>query len=83
MISTKIKYFESASYETGSYIPSHNDIVAIVHHKKKLKMSVYNTLQVLGISLTDTTPLEDLFNKSNININKELDGFYEPTLFVF
>ena len=58
-------------------------LVAIVHHKMKLKMSVYNTLQVLGISLTDTTPLEDLFNKSNINIDKELDGFYEPTLFDF
>ena len=56
-------------------------LVAIVHHKMKLKMSVYNTLQVLGISLTDTTPLEDLFNKSNLNIDKELDGFYEPTLF--
>ena len=24
---------------------------------------------------------EDLFNKSNLNIDKELDGFYEPTLF--
>ena len=40
-------------------------------------------LQVLGISLTDTTPLEGLFNKSNLNIDKELDGFYEPTLFDF
>ena len=49
----------------------------------KLKISVYNTLQVLGISLTDTTPLEYLFNKSNLNIDKELDGFYEPTLFDF
>jgi len=47
----------------------------------KLETSVYNALQVLGISLTDTTPLEDLFNKSNLNIDKELDGFYEPTLF--
>ena len=56
-------------------------LVAIVHHKMKLTISVYNTLQVLGISLTDTTPLEDLFNKSNLNIDKELDGFYEPTLF--
>ena len=37
--------------------------------------------EVLGISLTDTTPLEDLFNKSNLSIDKELDGFYEPTLF--
>ena len=58
-------------------------LVAIVHHKMKLKISVYNTLQILGISLTDTTPLEDLFNKSNLNIDKELDGFYEPTLFDF
>ena len=31
----------------------------------------------------DTTPLEDLFNKSNLNIDKELDGFYEPPLFDF
>lgn len=58
-------------------------LVAVVHHTLKLQMSVYNTLQVLGISLTDTTPLEDLFNKSNLNIDKELDGFYEPTLFDF
>jgi len=49
----------------------------------KLNMSVYNTLQILGISLTNTTPLEDLFNKSKLNIVKELEGFYEPTLFDF
>ena len=58
-------------------------LVAVAHHKMKLKISVYNTLLVLGISRTDTTPLEDLFNKSNLNIDKELDGFYEPTLFDF
>lgn len=29
MISTKIKHFESASYEKGSYAPSHNDILVI------------------------------------------------------
>ncbi len=58
-------------------------LVAIVHHRMKLETSVYNALQVLGISLTDTTPLEDLFNKSNLNIDKELDGGYEPTLFDF
>ena len=56
-------------------------LVAIVQHKMKLDRSVYEVLQVLGISLTDTTPLKDLFNKSNFNIDKELDGFYEPTLF--
>ena len=58
-------------------------LVAVVHHGMKLKISVYNALQLLGISLTDTTPLEDLFNKSNLNIDKELDGFYEPSLFDF
>ena len=58
-------------------------LVAIVHHKMKLETSVYNALQVLGISLTDTTPLADIFNKSNFNTDKELDGFYEPTLFDF
>jgi DNA segregation ATPase FtsK/SpoIIIE-like protein len=58
-------------------------LVAIVHHKMKLETSVYNALQILGISLTDTTPLVDLFNKSNFNTDKELDGFYEPTLFDF
>ena len=49
----------------------------------KLETSVYNALQVIGISLTDTAPLADLFNKSNLNIDKELDGLYEPTLFDF
>ena len=56
-------------------------LVAIVQHQMKLDRSVYETLQILGISLTDTTPLVDLFNKSNFSIDKELDGFYEPTLF--
>ena len=56
-------------------------LVATVQHKMKLDRSVNEVLQVLGISLTDTTPLKDLFNKSNFNIDKELDEFYEPTLF--
>jgi hypothetical protein len=58
-------------------------LVAIVHHQMKLDRTIYETLQILGISLTDTTPLQDLFNKSNFSIDKELDGFYEPTLFDF
>ena len=58
-------------------------LVAIVHHKMKLETSVYNALQVIGISLTDTTPLIDLFNRSNLSIDKEFDGFYEPILFDF
>ena len=58
-------------------------LMASVHHRIKLETSVYNALQVLGISLTDTTPLQDLFNESNFSIDKELDGFFEPTLFDF
>lgn len=27
--------------------------------------------------------LEDFFNKSNLNIDKELDEFYESTFYVF
>lgn len=58
-------------------------LVAIVHHQMKLDRTIYEALQILGISLTDTTPLQDLFNKSNFSVDKELDGFYEPTLFDF
>lgn len=39
--------------------------------------------EIRGISHTDTTSLEYLFNKTNLNIVKELDEFYEPTLFDF
>ena len=58
-------------------------LVAIVHHLMKLDRTIYETLQILGISLTDTTPLQDLLNNSNFSIDKELDGFYELTLFDF
>ena len=56
-------------------------MVAIVHHQMKLERSIYETLQILGISLTDTTPLADLFMKSNFGIDNELDGNDDPTLF--
>lgn len=58
-------------------------LVAIVHHQMKLETSVYNALHVIGISLTDTTPLIDLFNKSNLSIDKELDGFLNPCCLIF
>ena len=45
-------------------------LVAFVHHEMKIETSVYNALQVLGNSLTDSTPLADLFNESNINTEK-------------
>ena len=56
-------------------------LVAIVQSKLNIERSIYETLQILSISLTDKTPLKDLFNKSNFSIDKELDGVNEPTLF--
>ena len=35
-------------------------LVAIVHHDLQLKRSLYEILQILGISLTDKTPLQEL-----------------------
>jgi hypothetical protein len=58
-------------------------LVTIVHHDLRLERSVYETLQIMGISLTDKTPLEDLFGRSNLNIFREPDGSCEPNLFNF
>ena len=48
-------------------------LVAIVQHDMRLKRSTYEVLQILSISLTDKTPLRDLFEKTNFNDVKELD----------
>lgn len=40
-------------------------LVAIIHHDMNLDRSIYETLQILSISLTDKTPLRDLFYKTN------------------
>ena len=49
----------------------------------KLERSVYEILQIVGISLTDKTHLRDLFDKSNINnVNERFDSS-EPSLFNF
>lgn len=45
----------------------------IVQHDMRLKRSTYEILQILSISLTDKTPLRDLFEKTNFNDVKELD----------
>ena len=58
-------------------------LITIVHHDLRLERSVYETLQILGISLTDKTPIRDLFDKSNLNYLKEPDGSGEPNLFNF
>ena len=48
-------------------------LVAIIQHDMQLKRSTYEVLQILSISLTDKTPLRDLFEKTNFNDVKELD----------
>ena len=58
-------------------------LVAIVQHDMKLERSIYEVLQILGISLTDKTSLRDLFDKSNFkNVNVLCDSS-EPNLFNF
>lgn len=56
-------------------------LVAIVHHDLKLKCSVYEALQVIGMSLTDKTPLKNLLNKSNYKDVKEQFDNSELLLF--
>lgn len=48
-------------------------LVAIAQHDLKLEISTYETLQILGISLTDTTPLQELLNKTNLQNVKDQD----------
>ncbi len=47
----------------------------------KLERSVYEILQIAGVSLTDKMHLKDLFDKSNINNVNERFGSSEPSLF--
>lgn len=57
-------------------------LVAIVQHDMKLDRTVYETLQILSISLTDKTPLADLFDKTSFKNVKERSGLYDgPDLF--
>lgn len=58
-------------------------LVAIIQHDMKLERTTYEVLQILGVSLTDTTSLKDLFDKTksqNFNELFDLDG---PNLFNF
>ena len=56
-------------------------LVAIVQHDLQIERSTYEVLQILSISLTDKTPLRDLFCKTNINdVKEQLDPLI-PGLF--
>ena len=56
-------------------------LVAIMQYDMKLDRSTYEVLQILGISLTDKTPLRDLFSKTKFNDVKEQSGLDGPNLF--
>lgn len=56
-------------------------MIAIVQKKMSIERSIYEMLQLVSISLTETICLKDLFAKPNCNIVNELDGYTEPTLF--
>ena len=56
-------------------------LVAIVQRDMQLKRSTYEVLQILSISLTDKTPLRELFDKTYFNDVKEQVGPLIPGLF--
>lgn len=56
-------------------------LVAILQHDMQLKRSTYEVLQILSMSLTDKTPLRELFDKTYSNDVKEQYGPLIPRLF--
>ena len=58
-------------------------LVAIVQHDMRLERSTYEVLQILSMSLTDTTLLRDLFDKTIFKKDKDRSGSSEPNLFNF
>ncbi|CAK7025866.1 IS4 family transposase [Bacteroides rodentium] len=56
-------------------------LVAMVQHDMLLDRSVYEVLQIVGISLTDKTSLSDLFDKLNFKNVNDIYGSSGPSLF--
>ena len=56
-------------------------LVAIVQQSMKIERTTYEILQILSISLTDKTPLQDLFEKTKINNVKDQIDSLIPGLF--
>lgn len=46
-------------------------LIAIVQHDMKLELSTYEVLQIVGMSLTDSSPLRDLLDKTNLQNVKD------------
>ena len=51
-------------------------LVAIVQHDMKLERSTYEVLQIIGASLTDTSHLVDLFDKTK---SQDFNVLYDPS----
>ena len=56
-------------------------MMAIVQKKMGVDRSIYEMLQMVSCSLTETKYLGELFAQPNNNIVNELDGSTEPTLY--
>ena len=56
-------------------------MMAIVQKKMDVQRSIYEMLQLVSVSLTDTVELKALFCKPNCNIVNELNDSSEPALF--
>ena len=56
-------------------------LVAIAQHDMRLERSTYELLRILSISLTDKTPLKELFEKTKFNDVKEQFDPLIPGLF--
>ena len=81
----KIKKFWGAS-ENAVRIQIYSAItaycmMAIVQKKMRIQRPIYEMLQLVSVSLTETLPLGELFDKPNNNIINELDDSSEPNLF--
>lgn len=58
-------------------------LVAILQHDMRLDRSTYEVLQILGVSLTDSTHLRDLFDKTKSQNFNVLSNHNGPNLFDF
>ena len=80
------KFWEWGTSENAVRIQIYSAItaycmMAIVQKKMRIQSPIYEMLQLVSVSLTETLPLGELFNKPNNNIINELDDSSEPTLF--
>ena len=53
----------------------------MMQKKIEVERSIYEMIQFVSVSLTDTVELKALLCKPNYNIVNELDASTEPTLF--